>query len=55
MSRTLPLAPPLGQLRIDTSSPSPARIRVAVAVELDLATAGTLRDGLIGVLSAQPF
>jgi anti-anti-sigma factor len=54
MSPTFSPVTPLGQLRIDASSPSPAFMRVAVAGEIDLATADTLRDGLIGVLSAQP-
>jgi anti-anti-sigma factor len=45
--------PPLGRHRTDTTSQSRAFIRVAVVGDVDLATAGTLRDGLLGILSTR--
>jgi anti-anti-sigma factor len=53
MSTTFSPVPPLVRHPIDTTSQSPAFIRVAVVGEVDLATAGALRDGLLGVLSTR--
>ena len=38
------------RLTLETSHPAPVGVRVAVTGEVDLATAATLHDGLLGVL-----